>query len=45
MVTKIVQKAKATFAYEPEQKDELTLQVGDIVTITDKNIFEGIVYA
>eukprot|EP00111_Clytia_hemisphaerica_P010661 TCONS_00031131-protein len=41
MVTKIVQKAKATFAYEPEQKDELTLQVGDIVTITDKNIFEG----
>ena len=41
MVSKEVQKAKATFEYIPEQEDELKLAVGDIITITDKNIFEG----
>ena len=41
MVNKTIQKAKVTFAYEPEQEDELKLEVGEIIIITDKNIFEG----
>jgi len=41
MVTNTVQKAKVNFAYDPEQEDELKLEVGEIIIITDKNIFEG----
>lgn len=41
MVTKSVQKARVTFAYEPEQEDELKLAVGDIIVITNKEVFEG----
>lgn len=39
--TKPVQKAKVTFAYDPEQEDELKLDIGDVVIITNKNVFEG----
>lgn len=38
---KSVLKAKVLFAYEPEQKDELKLAVGDIITIVNKDVFEG----
>ena len=40
-MTKPVQKAKVLFTYEPEQEDELKLSVGDIVTIVNKEVFEG----
>ena len=41
MVTKTVQKARVNFAYEPEQEDELPLNLNDIIVITNKNIFDG----
>lgn len=41
MVTKEVQKARVTFDYDPDQEDELKMKVGEIILITDKNIFEG----
>ena len=41
MVTKTVQKARATFAYNPEQQDELKLTVGDIVVISNAKVFDG----
>jgi len=39
--TKTIQKAKATFVYEPEQDDELKLSIGDIVVVTNIEVFEG----
>lgn len=41
MITRTVQKAKVTFAYVPEQEDELKLNVGEILVITNKEIFDG----
>ncbi|XP_065650078.1 SH3 domain-containing kinase-binding protein 1 isoform X1 [Hydra vulgaris] len=38
---KTIQKALVTYAYEPEQDDELALTVGDIVVITNTKVFEG----
>ena len=36
-----VQKAKVIFAYEPEQEDELRLELGDIIVVIDPNVFDG----
>lgn len=41
MVTKEIQKARVTFDYDPDQEDELKMKVGEIILITDKNIFDG----
>ena len=36
-----VEKAKVTFDYKAEQDDELNLSTGEVITILDKNVFEG----
>jgi len=41
MVTKTVEKARVLFSYEPEQEDELKLVVGEILTLTNKDVFDG----
>ena len=41
LATKTVEKARVTFQYVPDQEDELRLNAGDIIVITNKNVFEG----
>lgn len=40
-VKKTIERAKVTFAYEPENLDELRLVEGEIVTILNKDTPEG----